>query len=505
MVSPAGEWARDRWRFGLTATAESPTEAIADLRIQAAAVALSVLFGVALAATVHPVAAVLVVPAIRIVPRFVERPVYTAYALAFLVPITAGFARGLPVPGLRISEVLIVGGFGLIVLVQRDRVVPWRPVDTATVVYAGATVVLGVFAIVFVAGSAEGIVSLFFPLQFVMLYFAIRLATTTDRERHIVLALLLVGVIPVGMLALAQQFDVLGARGLVSLVTGSDFFTSWSYVTHPRATGPFDGWHPLAGYLFIPTLICVGLLLRRVRGPIPPRFIAVVGFVALGALALSQTLNVLITAIAGGITLGFLAGRSRAALEWLVVLAVVGGALFGSAVFERIERQLDDAEQADPDSALPIPGTIQYRFDVWEEQFFPSIERYWTTGYGPELPEEITWRHTESIYITLLLRGGLPLLLAFVWLNVELWRLARSAAQSDGLDPTVLVLAQVLMVVVMLLIPMHAVYPYLTGSGMSQVLWVVAAVVASALDSAEGSARTQSSGPSSFQTRDGGR
>lgn len=488
----------------MTATAESRTEAIADLRIQVAAIALTVLFGVALAATVHPIAAIVALPAIRIVPHLVERPVYTAYALAFLVPITSGFARGLPVPGLRISEVLIVGGFGLVVLVQRDRVVPWRPVDSATVAYAGATVVLGLFAIIFVAGSAQGIVSLFFPLQFVMLYFAIRLATTTARERHIVLALMLAGVIPVALLAVAQQFDALGARSLVGLVTRSDFFTSWSYVTHPRATGPFDGWHPLAGYLFIPTLICVGLLLRRVRGPIPPRFIAAVGFLALGALALSQTLNVLITAIAGGITLGFLAGRSRAALEWLVVLGIVGGALFGSAVFDRIERQLDDAEQADPDSALPIPGTIQYRFDVWEEQFFPSIERYWTTGYGPELPEEITWRHTESIYITLVLRGGLPLLLAFVWLNVELWRLARNAAQSD-IDPTVLVLAQVLMVVVMLLIPMHAVYPYLTGSGMSQVLWVVAAIVASSLDSAEGTALAQSSGPSSFQLRDGGR
>ena len=52
----------------MTATSEPTfTGSVADLRIQVAAVLFAVLFGVALAVTVHPIAAVIAIPAIRLV------------------------------------------------------------------------------------------------------------------------------------------------------------------------------------------------------------------------------------------------------------------------------------------------------------------------------------------------------------------------------------------------------------------------------------------------------
>src|SRR5436309_1219515 len=72
------------------------------------------------------------------------RPVTAALVMVAVVPVVAGLARGLPVPGLRPSEALIGGLAPLILLVRQARTAPpWRTLDWVALLYVLATALLG--------------------------------------------------------------------------------------------------------------------------------------------------------------------------------------------------------------------------------------------------------------------------------------------------------------------------------------------------------------------------
>src|SRR4051794_13981833 len=78
----------------------------------------------------------------------VERPAFGATLLVAPVPAVAGLKRGLPVPGFRISELLVVGISGAILLTRtRKAVVPWRTFDWLLLLYAAATFGLGAYGL----------------------------------------------------------------------------------------------------------------------------------------------------------------------------------------------------------------------------------------------------------------------------------------------------------------------------------------------------------------------
>ena len=75
------------------------------------------------------------------------RPVYGAYALVALVPILSGLQRGLPVPGFRLSELMIVGIAGII-LVSAQRSPRWGAFDWMALSYVIATAFLVWFNVI---------------------------------------------------------------------------------------------------------------------------------------------------------------------------------------------------------------------------------------------------------------------------------------------------------------------------------------------------------------------
>ena len=401
-----------------------------------------------------------------------SRPAIGAFVLVAVVPITSGLARGLPIPGLRLSE-LLIGALSALILVSADRArtVPWRAFDWVALAYVAANAGLGALNLLSRGDpfTAENLGTLLGPLQFLLLYRAVVTALPSDEERRRALELVLIASLPVSAMAILQQLNVPGVRELTTSLTGADLSEDWAYQQLPRATGPFPHWHMAGGYLLIVILLCVGLLLEGSRRVLSRR--AIIGVLALAVAALAGTVAIapMFAGGAGALLLGFELGRLGRIAVWLAAAAVAVGLLFGPVMNARYEQQLGDGP------ALAVPQTVAYRHQVWTEQFIPALSGHWTTGYGPDLPPQIQWDHTESVYITLLLRGGVSLLALYGGL---MWALAHTAGRCVAARPDhVRAVARVLRITVVLLAFLHLVMPYFVTTGLPHLLWLLPALV----------------------------
>jgi len=402
-----------------------------------------------------------------------QRPVLGAYVLVLAVPILSGTKRGFPVPGLRISEVMVVAIAALVLIpAYRDETQKWNAIDWLGFLYAGASVLMPLMHLV-IRGeplSIGSLASMFLPLQFFLLYRTVRTALPAAQHRRLALRLVLAGSVLVSLLAALQQFNVGPTRRFVGSLTASQALESQSYLSFARATGPFQHWHPLAGYLTVMILFCVALLLDQGQRIASRRQLFVVLGSCVAALMLSVTFVSMIGVVAGSLVLGYRYGRLQAVAKWGVAGAVIALLLFGSFVATRVVNQYRYEDGSRTESA--IPQTVQKRLDVWGDEYLPVLAGRWVAGYGPDLPRGVTWTHTESVYVTLLLRGGLPLLFLF---GASMWAVA-VAAKDASTDEARRACGNALVALVAVLWFMQLLYPYFTGSGMPEPFWVLAGI-----------------------------
>jgi hypothetical protein len=437
-----------------------------------ALIAAASMAAVGAAAVVQPFAGVAMVIGIALAFAVALNHRLGLVLLAVMVPMTSGLARGLPAPGLRLSE-LVVGLVATVLLVTARRRVRWTALDWVTLLYALATAALGSYDLLLrdAPFSQEGLGTLLGPFQFLLLYRAVAVSANEPESRRLVVRLLLLSSVPVALLAIGQQFDVPGFRSFVATLTGTDIYAEGG----GRATGPFPHWHNLGGYLFAILLLVAGLLLAKVRGVLSQQ--AIVAIAIVDAIALIQALSIapIFGVVAGALILGvWLGGLSRMALG-LAAAALVAVLLFGSQLESRSDQQFTRSPGSDR-SPL-VPQTVQHRYDLWTSELLPNLEGYWVTGYGPDLPPELQdFPYTESLYIGLLYRGGVILLAIWLLLAVVLavvgWRSARSS------DPLQRALGAALVAALVCLVFMHFMESYFIGSGTPQVLWIMAGLLA---------------------------
>jgi len=402
-----------------------------------------------------------------------RRPYVGVYILAALAPAVSGLRRGLPVPGFRLSEVLI-GGIGLLILATAPRSprLRWRLFDYAALAYAVATLAFGVFNVWFQGhGSLFGnLGTIVGPFQFFLLYRAVVVALVTPEQRRVALRLLLLSSIPVATLALLQQFGVGNVRHTLDTLTSSNVYEKHPNV--PRATGPFPHWHELGGFLMVTILLGVGLLLEA-RQRVLRRSI-LVAILALAAAALVQTasLTPLIGVVIGGLVLGYWSKRLARVLAGLAVIAAVVAVLFAPLLGARLRDQFY-APPTTQRTAL-VPQTIAFRYQIWTHEFAPILSGHLLTGYGPEPPRTLSFGYTESLYVTLILRGGLPLLLVYFGLVGALLAQTRPLLADPDVERRVL--ARLLTIVFVMLIFMHLFISYFVDSGPPHLLWILAGV-----------------------------
>ena len=402
------------------------------------------------------------------------RPVIGAYTLVAVVPPVSGLRAGLPVPQLRLSEALIASiGVLLLVLAQPGQTPRWRAFDWCALGYAVANAGLGAIDLLS-SGSQITIAEadkLLGPMQFFILYRAVLTTLTTAHQRRVALRLLLLSSIPVSVLAILQEAHAPGIAKLLASATDSQAFVTTLGVS--RATGPFAIWHDLGSYLFVIVLLGVALLVNQSYWVMKRRTLAWI--VVLNGIALITTVT--ITPIVGT-TVGVLvlAVTARPRKQWVVRTAgliVLLFVAFGPILAARYKQQY--ALQA-PIKQIPyLPETINFRIAVWTTEFIPVVVKHLVIGYGPDTPPNLAFTSTESVYVTILLRGGLPLLFLYAGLMVALALQARDLRN----DPDVArrVIAQVLFLLIILIVFMQLITNYFVNAGFPFLFWVLAGLL----------------------------
>lgn len=442
----------------------------ASLVVPAAGVVGAVAVGVA-AATVGPTGAVAALVAVVAGVQVVRRPVLGALLLAGLVPVLPGLRRGLPLPGLRLSEVLIVAVAAAVLLLgDRRAAVRWRALDWAAFAYVAGTIVLTAVNLLRRGEPIDAdVVTALGPLQYFLLYRVVVTYLWSPARQRTAVLLALGASVPIAALGIAQAFDVPGVLDFIAAtIDRGEVFEGWEYSRQARITSVFPHWHPLAGYLVVVLLLGVSLLLTPGQRVLRPRWLLPVLAPAAVALAFTATIASMFGAVVGALVVGAIHRRLLVSLRWLATGLVLVGLVAGPFLVERYSNQVDDPSGA--------PESVTFRLAVWGEEYLPALEGRLTTGYGPDLPPEIFWDHTENQYLTLLLRGGVPLLAAFLALLATMAARARAVHRADGPDRRAV--AGAVLATLVVLLPMQMVFPYLTSTGMTHLLWVLVGLVA---------------------------
>jgi hypothetical protein len=462
--------------------AAAPTQAAAPerppYRHPAAAIALLGLGGcllVGVGAGLGPVPGAGALVAVAFGVLVVRRPDIGAWTLVAAAPVLAGLQRGLPVPSLKLSEVLIVFVGGLVLVsADRDHQRPWRAFDWLALAYVAVTLSVGVYDVLLRdlpvgTDTARAVLS---PLQYFVLYRAVLVGLPSAAARRRALFLVLAVSVPESLLAIMQQFHVAGVRGLIPSLTGVDIDTTFGpEAGGQRATALFPHWQVLAGYEFMVIVLATSLLVDREQRVMPRWALGAVLVLAGAATLTTVTFTALIAAVACGVLLGAWSHRPGRVVPVLVAGAAIGLVAFGPTLSRRAT-----AEFSNPagDRAAWVPQTVDYRYRLWTKQYFPVLTGRYVTGYGPDIPPSISFPYTESLYMTLLLRGGILLLAAYLLMAAVL--LGTAVAARDDPEPERRATARALAVALVLLLFMHLIEPYFILTGGSHLIWIAAAI-----------------------------
>jgi hypothetical protein len=416
----------------------------------------------------------------------VRNPTAGALAIVAIVPVVSGFKRGLPVPGLKLGELLAVGwSVTLLATAGRDHWRHWRAFDWLALGYVAATFGIGLLDTAqrgdTLTGEDWG--KLIGPLQFFLLYRAVLVALPRREERLRALDWLLIGSVVVAAITMLQALRLPGVTDLLVTLTGQDYSGRLTWAV-ARANGPFPHWTMLAGYMFGIAVTCTALLLGGVSGRRRRLVLLALGAASV-TLVLTVTIGPMLGALAGALALAWWYRRSGRMLAY----AAVGCAILLVAFQPLLSRRADDQFQAQSSSAQQyslVPHTVSNRVGFWTDQYLPALQGRWVTGYGPQIPPEVTWKFTESVYISMLLRGGLPLLALYLAMTLSLGLLALEVARERAgpADPEGRALERGLArgVVVMLavLAVIQLIAPYFVTTGLPHLWWILAALVAGA-------------------------
>lgn len=437
------------------------------------AVALVAMVAVAAGAGLSPVVGAGLVVAVALAFAVALNETLGLVLLAVLVPATAGLAKGVPLPGVRLSQA-VAGGVGVILLLSARRFVRWTALDWLALLYALATLVLGGWDQLhgsnhFGLGQIELLLG---PFQFLLLYRATAVTAHTPERRRLVLRIVLWASVPVALLAIGQQFNFPGVRSLIVSLTHNDVYAPGQTA---RVTGPFPLWHNLAGYLFMVLLTIAALLIRRVSGVLSRPVL--IGIAVVDAIALVETLSIapIVGVIAGVAIIGIWHRGLGRVMVALVAVLVIGLLVFGGRVGARYTSEFSQAP-GEARSAV-VPQTVQYRYDLWTNQLLPLLKGHVITGYGPDLPPQLqNFPFTESLYISLLYKGGVILLVVWIALFVAMALAAVKSARDR--DPLQQALGAAVLAAIVCLIFMQALESDFTDDGVPQVLWILLGLLA---------------------------
>ncbi len=404
--------------------------------------------------------------------------------LVGLYPLLSGLERGI-IPVVKLSEALAMVISGVIFFHFSDAWLrTWRPMDYAMLIYTAASALLG---LVHLNGSIIGILyeerSVFQPVLMLLSYLAMRALLASREDINYAIRVYLYCATLAGGLALLQCLPIPPLREILIDLTGSSMSIGQGGSGIVRATGPFPIWHSLCGYLLPALFLGVAIALDRFDCTMTRRRLyACVAVIALAVFA-SLTIAAIISALLGSMIIALRAGQFARLLSVAIGFAVIASIVMWPALAYRYETQQYQRDSLN--TGVVAPQTVSYRIYVWKRDYLPLLSESSVTGFGNTLPETAKFQHTENQYITLLLRGGVVLLLAGLGVILVLGMEARFGQTRrllfslEGSDISVLRASEVTALSAGLL---WMVWPYLTNVGQGQTFAVMSAMVGATLD-----------------------
>jgi O-antigen ligase len=330
-----------------------------------------------------------------------RRPAYGACVLAIVVPF-ALYQRmaieTLTLPKAGVLAVLLGLSAHPNAFAPIAMRAPWR-ILTAGLLVLGATLLSFVHAAYTVPVIQESLKI----VEYVLTFCAVVAAYRLDPDRRAVASALGVTGLVVALLALAEE--VVGSPSVL-LVNGHVL---------PRIAGPIEGPNQLAGYFDVAIPVALAFTLREC---VPPMRVALFAMIFADILTFSR--GGLIGAAAGIITIAFVyRGNVRAAMLPIVAGIAAGIGLIGAFAAHVHSFAMLRVWNWESNYA----GGVGTRPELWRAAI-ALWKRYPLFGVGAgnfelELAQAGVYgvrTHANSLYLQALAEGGIPLIVATLWL-----------------------------------------------------------------------------------------
>jgi hypothetical protein len=417
---------------------------------------------------------VLGMAALAVIALTAYRPIAATYIYLALLPFLAGIERGALVPLVRPNEailvVLLAGGLvGAYVRFLRGEPIPFRfrRLDAALVAFLVLATIWPI-ASMLLRGVAPGAgdIAAVLPICKQMAVLVLVRATVVS-DVQITRCIQLV-VLPAAAVALIAVLQTLRFGPVIELLEAFWNAKTTSFDVEVRGSTTLA--HPIAtgDYIIIGSIL---LVVGRLKGVLRSRYWLIPGAVlAVGILAAGQFSSWLAAGLAAALLLRHFPDARRRAVRLLplVPIAAVVGA---PAALGR----LADFRSGE------LPVSWQVRWDNVNHFYLPELkEQGVLLGVSPdsvlEAPE--TWReaiYLEAGYVQFLWIGGIPLLLAFLWLSREVLRQAGRGRDLPGPYGTCSASLEVIWWIVLVLTVLD---PHLFLRGVGDLLFVLIAISA---------------------------
>jgi peptidoglycan biosynthesis protein MviN/MurJ (putative lipid II flippase) len=413
---------------------------------------------VSVSATYGPIVPVVLI-GLSVLAVTAWRPVYAVYGYLVTLPFIAGIGRGKLVPLVRPNEALLaaviagalVGAYVRYVGGHSLKIRLTRP-DGVLLAFLVLSVVWPICSLLLRSRmpSVSELMALFPMTKLAALFVLVRVVVSTNAGILRCLRLIIWPAVVLGLIAIGQTLRV--GPVVSTLARGWTADASVVGITE-RGSTTLASSIATGDYLVVALALVVMLGVRELL-PRTERLVA--AFVlTIGILAAGQ-FSTWVAALVVAMVLGAKdAVLRRKALRFLPALPIV--ALVGAPAFiGRVSGFFD---------GFGVPRSWIGRYDNLTHFYLPGLGNFrFVLGVSPNtvLPAPELWRtqiFLESGYLSLLWIGGIPLLLGFIWLSVELFQRFTSVARRRDARGAVASAMQGIwwMVVVLSLIDVHLV------------------------------------------------
>lgn len=408
-----------------------------------------------------------------------RHPVVGCAMIIVAVPLTAGLGRGTIIPVFRVNEVLTVlvaSALLLNRLLDRRRG-PHCALDVPITVFVVGVVALPalVLASTLIPTEPDTWRKVLGPLEYLVVYLIFSRSQLDGAQRTRLLNLTMATSVVVAVMGLLQAADLFGVRG---------FLLTYYPRTGPvpgicefgicRPTSLLEHWSAFGAYALLH--YALALALESTEGvQFSRRWIRTVAVVNAVAVIASQTQAAVLGFVLVSLVLTVYWGRVPRAMGFVGASVIVGTALFWSQISARLAQQLAFGQSLTPES-------LATRNRYWSELFIPiASDRPWF-GSGTVISSEVPARlvnFVDSEYLRMVFRGGVVGLALLLMLLVAL--VVAGLRSRSHSDPVVRALGAALVADIIALAIMGTTAEYLTFSGVSESLWMVAGMLSFAL------------------------